>query len=111
MTDTSGILRGTLNLLVLRCLDEGRQHGYAISEWIDRATDGELLVEEGTLYPALHRLAKSGMIEAEWGLSDSRRRAKFYNLTVRGRKSLSQETERWRRYATAMDKALTGGAG
>ena len=109
--DTLDLLRGTLDLLVLKALDGGARHGYAVSEWIQGVTEGTLLVEEGTLYPALHRLARRGWVEAEWGLSDNNRRAKYYRLTAQGRRHLSSEAARWRRYSSAVAKALAAEGG
>ncbi len=103
------ILRGTLSLLILRAVQAGPRHGYAIAEWIDDVTDGEVLVEEGTLYPALHRMARDGLLEAEWGLSEARRRAKYYRLTPAGRRTLETERDEWQRYSRAMAKALAAG--
>lgn len=104
-----GLLRGTLDLLILTALAGGEKHGYAVSEWIESVTDGSLLVEEGTLYPALHRLARRRLIEATWGVSDNNRRAKYYALTAAGRKRLEEETATWRRYAAAVDKTIAEG--
>jgi transcriptional regulator len=81
----SDLLRSSLDLLILKALTWGPMHGYAISEWIGSATDELLLLEEGTLYPALHRLERNGWIAAEWGISNTKRRAKFYHLTTAGR--------------------------
>lgn len=103
------LLRGTLDLLILNALSAGRKHGYAISEWIESTTDGRLLVEEGTLYPALHRLARRGLVTAAWGLSENNRRAKYYALSAAGRRRLQREAVTWRRYAEAVAKALAGG--
>jgi transcriptional regulator len=100
------LLRGTLDLLVLKTLTWGPRHGYAIAEWIAQITDDTLLVEEGTLYPALHRLERKGWIEAEWGLSENNRRAKYYRLSRRGRERLRAEASYWTRYAEAVSKAL-----
>jgi transcriptional regulator len=100
------LIRGTLDLLVLKALSTGEKHGYAVTEWIDRATSGRLLVEEGTLYPALHRLERKGMIEAEWGYSEKNRRAKYYLLTARGRKRLEREEATWKSYSAAVEQAL-----
>jgi PadR family transcriptional regulator PadR len=107
--DNLGLLRGTLDLLILKALATGEKHGYAVSEWIEAATDGSLLVEEGTLYPALHRLARKRLIGATWGVSENNRRAKYYTLTAAGRKQLAQETTTWRRYSDAVEKALAEG--
>jgi transcriptional regulator len=104
--DNLGLIRGTLDLLVLKALSTGEKHGYAVSEWIDRVTSGRLLVEEGTLYPALHRLERRGLIAAEWGLSDNNRRAKYYRLTSRGEGRLEREEATWRSYSDAVGRAL-----
>jgi transcriptional regulator len=106
MGDALGLLRGTLDLLILKALSTGEKHGYAVSEWIDGATDGSLLVEEGTLYPALHRLARRGLVASEWGVSDNNRRARYYALTAAGRRHLAEQESTWRAYSNAMDKAL-----
>ena len=101
-----GLIRGTLDLLILKALSTGEKHGYAVSEWIEGATDGRLLVEEGTLYPALHRLERRGLISAEWGLSENNRRAKYYGLTKAGVARLKEEEDIWRSYSDAVGKAL-----
>jgi PadR family transcriptional regulator, regulatory protein PadR len=100
------ILRGTLDLLVLKALSRGPTHGYGVARWIEQATDDALAVGEGTLYPALHRLEEKALIAAEWGVSENNRRAKYYSLTARGRLQLKVETENWRRYARAVFAAL-----
>lgn len=100
------ILRGTLDLLVLRALSWGSAHGYAIARWIEFATNDVLAVGEGTLYPALHRLEERGWVSSEWGLSENNRRARYYRLTSGGRAQLRSETTSWRRYATAVAAAL-----
>jgi len=104
-----GLLRGTLDLLILNALATGEKHGYAVSEWIEAVTEGSLLVEEGTLYPALHRLERKRLIAATWGVSDNNRRAKYYALTSAGLARLEEETATWRQYAAAVDKAVAGG--
>ncbi|HEY4305458.1 MAG TPA: PadR family transcriptional regulator [Gemmatimonadaceae bacterium] len=101
-----GILRGTLDVLILKALTWEPLHGYAIVDWIVRATESTVLLDEGTIYPALHRLHKKGWITAEWGLSDNNRRAKFYALTRLGRTQLRTETSMWEQYAVAVTKAL-----
>jgi transcriptional regulator len=101
------VLRGTLDLLVLRALSFGPLHGYAVSQWIKEVTAGALLVEEGSLYPALHRLERKAWIAAEWGFSDSGRRARFYRLTEDGLRRLELELETWRRYSGAIERALS----
>ncbi len=104
-----GLLRGTLDLLILNALSTGEKHGYAVSEWIEAVSDGSLLVEEGTLYPALHRLARNGLVGATWGVSDNNRRAKYYALTAAGRRHLEEKAAAWRRYSEAVDKTLAEG--
>jgi transcriptional regulator len=107
MGDSSlNLIRGTLDLLILRALAAGPRHGYEISEWLEAATDGTLLLEEGTLYPALHRLEGKGWLDAEWGVSENNRRAKYYRLTPAGKRRLGQEAASWTRYADAVAKAL-----
>jgi PadR family transcriptional regulator, regulatory protein PadR len=100
------LVRGTLDVLILKSLVWGPLHGYAITSLIRRQTDDALLVEEGTLYPALWRLETKGLVEAEWGLSENNRKAKFYRLTAEGRRHLRQETKTWEAYATAVGKLL-----
>ncbi|MDX1492476.1 MAG: PadR family transcriptional regulator [Longimicrobiales bacterium] len=106
MTQNPNLVRGTLDLLILKSLTWEPLHGYAVSEWIERVTDGSLLMEEGTLYPALHRLAEKGLVESEWGLSANNRRAKYYSLTPAGRKHLEREAASWAAYSSAVAKAL-----
>jgi PadR family transcriptional regulator len=105
-TSTSELLHGTLEALVLKTLSSGRLHGYGIARAIEDATDGVVTVEEGSLYPALYRMEKKGRIEAEWGVSELGRRAKFYRLTPRGRKELTTQTAEWARFAAAISKVL-----
>lgn len=100
------LIPGTLNVLILKSLTWGPLHGYAISKWVLKRTEEVLRVEEGVLYPALHRLEKEGCLEAEWGRNDTGRRAKFYTLTTVGLKRLEAETVRWRRSATAVETVL-----
>jgi transcriptional regulator len=100
------LLQGTLDLLVLKALKWGPRHGYAIAFWIRDTTDQRLLIEEGALYTALHRMEKRGWLEAEWGLSENNRKAKFYQLTTDGRKQLRAKTALWTEYATAVFKVL-----
>jgi transcriptional regulator len=103
---TPEILRGTLDLLILKALSWGPAHGYAVARWIEHATNDALAVGEGTLYPALHRLEERGWIGASWGTSENNRQAKFYALTRTGRKQLRAEADSWRRYAAAVFAAL-----
>lgn len=100
------VLRGTLDLLILKALTWGPRHGYAIADWIAEVTEATLLVEEGTLYPALHRLQRKGWVQSEWGLSGNNRKAKFYRLSARGRNQLRIEASSWQRYVEAVTKAL-----
>ena len=102
-----GLLRGTLDILVLKALSWGPRHGYAVAEWVRAVTDGELLVEEGPLYTALHRLERQGWIAGEWGYSENNRKAKYYQITPAGRKQLRVETSTWERYVRALGKALS----
>lgn len=106
MNRNPNLVRGTLDLLILKALTWEPRHGYAISEWIEQVTDGSLLMEEGTLYPALHRLHGRGMLDSEWGLSENNRRAKYYSLTPRGRRHLEVEADAWARYTDAVARAL-----
>ncbi|HMG02540.1 MAG TPA: PadR family transcriptional regulator [Edaphobacter sp.] len=100
------IVRGTLDLLVLKTLSWGPMHGYAIVESIRQQTEDALLVEEGALYPALYRMEAKLWIEAEWGLSENNRRAKFYRLTPEGRRHLRGQMKNWEAYSTAVSRVL-----
>jgi len=100
------LVRGTLDVLILKALVWGSLHGYTITDLILRQSDDALLVEEGTLYPALWRLENKGWVESEWGLSENNRKAKFYRLTSEGRRHLRQETKTWEAYAAAVGKVL-----
>jgi PadR family transcriptional regulator len=107
MADTEAdLLRSSLDLLILKALSWGPMHGYGVSEWIEAATASLLLLEEGTLYPALHRLERRGWIESEWGVSDNNRRAKFYRLTTAGRARFRAQAPLWHRHAEAIAVAL-----
>ena len=106
MTADLSLLQGTLDVLVLRTLAWGPRHGYAVAKWIADTTDDDLQIEEGALYTALHRMEKRGWIESEWGVSDTGRRAKFYQLTRDGQAQLQLQTQRWARYARAVSKVL-----
>ncbi len=101
------LIRGTLDVLILKALVWGPLHGYAVTKLIHRQTDEALLVEEGTLYPALWRLESRGMVQAEWGLSENNRKAKFYRLTPEGRRRLRYQTRAWEAYAAAVEKLLS----
>ncbi len=102
----SDLYTGSLELLILKALSWDAQHGYAIGRWIRQTTRDMLVVQEGALYPALHRLEKRGYLEELWGVSETGREAKFYRLSPSGRKRLREETLRWRRYARMMQLAL-----
>lgn len=102
------LLQGTLDLLVLRCLATGPQHGYAIAAAVRERTGGELSIEDGALYQALHRLHRHALVDAEWKPSDNNRRARYYTLTATGRKRLREETAQWRRYVRAVETVLQG---
>ena len=99
-------LRGTMELLILRALVQGPAHGFAVARWIENVTEESLAIEEGTLYPALHRMEERGLVEAEWGTSENNRRAKYYSLTRQGKAQLRAQTESWQRYARAVALAL-----
>jgi PadR family transcriptional regulator len=106
MGQNPNLVRGTLDLLILKSLTWEPRHGYGISEWIESVTDGSLLMEEGTLYPALHRLEGRGWIDSEWGLSENNRRAKYYQMTRDGIRHLHSEADHWTRYTRAVARAL-----
>ena len=107
MADTElNIFRSSLDLVILKALSWGPRHGYAVAEWIETATRSTVLVEEGTLYPALHRLERKRWVETEWGISANNRRAKFYRLSESGRAQLKSETPTWLRHAEAIARAL-----
>jgi transcriptional regulator len=97
-----GLLRGTLDLLVLKALSWGPMHGLAALQWIERSTKQRLQIEEGALYPALHRMEDKGWLDAEWGHTDAGRRAKYYRLTAAGRRQLAAELTKWSQYAEAV---------
>jgi PadR family transcriptional regulator, regulatory protein PadR len=96
--------------LILKTLTRGAMHGYAVARWIEDTTVQALAVEEGSLYPALYRMEKRGWIEAEWGISELGRRAKFYRLTRKGRQQLAGDTEAWTKFAEAVNRVLVPGA-
>ena len=106
--DRAYLLQGTLELLVLRALAvEEWRHGYAIAEWIHGASAEALSIEEGALYPALHRMEVRGLLRADWRRSENNRRAKFYTLTAQGRRRLKETTESWRWTSQAINRVLT----
>jgi transcriptional regulator len=97
--------------MILKTVSWGPQHGYGIARWIRQVTEDVLRVEEGSLYPALHRLEQAGLIEAEWGMSENNRRAKYYRLTTEGRRHLRVESPNWLRFAQAVGQVLTAAGG
>lgn len=102
----NSLLHGALDALILQTLSHGPRHGYAVARFIEATTGDEVIVEEGSLYPALYRMEKKGWLEAEWGTSELGRRAKIYRLTEQGRAQLASETETWRRFASGVAKVL-----
>jgi PadR family transcriptional regulator, regulatory protein PadR len=100
------LLQGTLDLMILRVLETGENHGWGISQRIQQISQDVLRINQGSLYPALHRLEAQGWIDAEWGSSDNNRRAKYYRLTRAGRRQLAEETENWARISEAIGRVL-----
>ncbi len=101
------LLRGTLDLLVLKTLSWGPMHGLGVLRWLESTTNERLQIEEGALYPALHRMERKGWLAAEWGISDNNRKAKFYRLTPDGRRQLTAEQSMWAHYTQAVHLVLT----
>ena len=106
-TTTVDLLQGTLAALILKALSWGPLHGYGIARWIEQVTDDELLVEEGSLYPALHRLQARDLVTSQWTISDTNRRVRCYSLTEQGKQQLRAEMSRWERFSVAVSRALT----
>jgi PadR family transcriptional regulator PadR len=106
MKSPNDLLHGTLDALILKTLAAGPRHGYAIARFIEDTTEAAVVIEEGSLYPALYRIERRGWIEAEWGTSELGRRAKFYRLTDHGRAQLATETATWARFAAGVSKVL-----
>ena len=105
------LLQGTLDLLILKTLSRGpAMHGFGVLRWLRQATNGALLIEEGALYPALHRLERRGLIEGEWGLSEKGRRAKYYRLTGAGARELGRQEARWTQYLQAWQQIVAASA-
>jgi PadR family transcriptional regulator, regulatory protein PadR len=100
------LIQGKLDMLILKALTWGPMHGYAVARWLQQTTDDELLLEEGTLYPALHRMEKRRWVKSEWGVSENNRRAKFYTLTAAGRAQLRVQASAWERLATIVAKVM-----
>jgi PadR family transcriptional regulator, regulatory protein PadR len=101
------LLQGTLDVLVLKTLSWRPMHGYAVARWLQQVTDDVLQIEEGSLYPALHRLERRGWAESEWGVSENNRRAKYYRVTAEGRRQLRAEASTWTAFSQAVSKVLT----
>lgn len=106
MDKKTDLLQGTLDLLILKTLQTGRMHGWDVAQRIRQVSEDVLSVNQGSLYPALHRLEAQGWISSEWGASENNRRAKFYKLTTAGRKQLAAETESWERFTGAVELIL-----
>jgi PadR family transcriptional regulator, regulatory protein PadR len=102
VAEAGELIQGTLEMLVLKALQRGPLHGYSVAEWIQQTSQQMLKVEEGALYPALHRLELRGLLKSKWGTSDNNRRAKFYALTAEGQKRLDAESQRWARLSSAV---------
>jgi len=103
---TLDLVRGTLDLVILKTLSWGPLHGVGVVQWIERVTHEQLQVEEGALYPALHRLERKGWLEAEWGFTERGRKAKYYQLTPAGRRQLAAELRTWSRYTRAIGQVI-----
>jgi transcriptional regulator len=101
------LVRGTLDLLILKALSWGPKHGLAVLRWLEQVTQARLQVEEGALYPALHRMEQKGWLEAEWGITEKNRKAKYYRLTREGRRQLVSELSRWSRYTEAVGLVIS----
>ena len=106
MTDPSGVLPGTLDLLILKAVSLGKLHGYGVLLRIQQISQERLQIQQGSLYPALYRLEHQGLIESEWGASDNKRRAKFYRLTATGKRRLREELAYWKRLSEAIGLVL-----
>ena len=106
MGESKALVQGTLDMLILKALSRGTMHGYSIAEFIEAGSEDVLRVEEGALYPALHRLELRGLVSAEWGVSDNNRRAKYYRLTAAGRKRLAEESSSWERLSAAIARVM-----
>jgi transcriptional regulator len=104
--NTPALMQGTVDLLILRALQQGPAHGYEVSRWVRERTHAVLKLEDAALYQALHRLEDRGWIDSEWGLSENNRRAKFYELTAEGKRQLRAEVSAWKRYAEAIFKVI-----
>jgi PadR family transcriptional regulator, regulatory protein PadR len=101
------LVRGTLDLLILKTLSWGPMHGLGVLRWVERTTQDQLQIEEGALYPCLHRMEEKGWLDAEWGYTERNRKAKFYRLTAAGRKQLASELTRWSRYTAVVGLVIS----
>ena len=101
-----GLLQGTLDVMILKAVSWGPMHGFAVAKWIRSTTDDVLQIDDGALYPALHRMEHRGLIDADWDLTENKRRAKYYRLTVKGRQQLRARTSSWDRYSSAVSKVI-----
>jgi PadR family transcriptional regulator PadR len=110
-TEDLDLLRGTLDLLILKTLSWGPRHGLEVLRWIEQQSRNTLQIEEGALYPALHRLEQRKWLDAEWGLTDRNRKAKYYRLTALGRRQLANEVSKWSRYTQAVGHILAAATG
>ena len=106
MTRATDVLKGTLDLMILNALRQEPQHGYGVVQWIRRTSEDALQIEDGALYPALHRLERRKWIRSEWGVSENNRRAKYYELTAAGRRQLEREVGEWSRFSEALWKIV-----
>lgn len=106
MDDRLPLLKGTLDLLILKALSCEPTHGYGLASWLERHSDGGLIAEDSALYQALHRMEGRGLVEAEWGVTENNRRARYYRLTTKGRQHLAAESTTWRRYAESVAAIL-----
>ena len=105
-TGKAELLQGTLDMLILKSLMKGKMHGYGVARWIQSTTNDALQIEEGSLYPALHRMQRRGWVTADWGISESNRRAKYYELTGKGRSQLTTEVKAWEQLVQAINLVL-----
>jgi len=101
-----GLLQGTLDVMILKAVSWGPMHGFAVAKWIRSTTDDVLQIDDGALYPALHRMEHRGLIDADWDLTENKRRAKYYRLTAKGRQELRVRATSWDRYASAVSKVI-----
>jgi len=101
-----GLLQGTLDVMILKALSWGPMHGFGVAKWIRSTTDDVLQIDDGALYPALHRMEHRGLIDADWDLTENKRRAKYYGLTAKGRQQLRARVSSWDRYSSAVSKVI-----